>query len=506
MKNKLLVAAFLEGFFLLAFELFAAQLLHPIYGNSYFVWLSILSVTMLASACGYFLGGFMSKKDDSKIKIYVFSSLIIISIFAFSLYRLNSSLFKVLNSSELILGSILQTSGLLFIPLLFLTSLNPIIVKYFTEESAGKSSSKVFFTSTIGGIVSIYLIAFGILPSLDLILIIKIFPVAILISVVMFYVSSSQIKFLFTHLAVSFLLFFGITINQKENLQGKNTKVIYRTHGIMGEIEIREEFGKARFLSINRTTQSAIKKENGASLWSYPYRVATYASLAPLGSDVLVAGLGGGILVNNLIGFQFNIDCIEFDRRTIGVAKKYMGLKPNVNLKIDDFRHYINASEKKYDVILLDLSKGESLPVNVYTVEAFKKMYSMLKPDGFIILHYFSDVYNTGEFGLKSIIKTMNAAGGFASLIKKQEADQNPEELIIASNKPEIISNFNYKVSPNLLSTYGFITENIFDKSFNTDDGVILYDGNNKLEKVQLNVVKEIRKNLRDNEYQGFYK
>ena len=44
-----------------------------------------------------------------------------------------------------------------------------------------------------------------------------------------------------------------------------------------------------------------------------------------------------------------------------------------------------------------------------------------------------------------------------------------------------------------------------FHKNFDTTDGLILNDGNNSLEKVQLNVVKEIRARLRENEYKTFY-
>lgn len=505
MKNKFLIAAFLEGFFLLSFELIAAQLLHPIYGSSYFVWISILGVTMLASSVGYFLGGIISGKEDKILNNYLFVSLLIICVYSLSLYRLNELLFINLADFGLIEASVLQTIGLLFIPLVFITSYNPIIVNFITNQKAGISSSRVFFSSTIGGIVSIYLLAFAVFPSVDFILLMKIFPLFIVL-IAIFVLFKNEYLVGVGILAVTSVFFFiGVTQYQKEKLKGINSKVIYRSHGVMGEIEIREEMGDRRYISLNRTTQSAILKKNGMSLWSYPYRVATYASIAPPKSDVLVAGLGGGILINHLIDLDFNIDCIEFDRRMIGVAKKYMGLRPSAEIKIDDFRHYINASDKKYDLIVLDLSKGESIPTNVYTVEAFQKMLKMLKPNGFIVLHYFSDVYGTGKIGLKSVLKTFNRAGAFAGLIKKQETDKNPEQIIIASNKPEIISNLKFRMPLNIINTYGFITQNIFDKNFDTTDGLILNDGNNSLEKVQLNVVKEIRARLRENEYKTFY-
>ena len=156
MKNKLLAAAFLEGFFLLIFELLAAQLLHPLFGNSYFVWLSILSVTMLASSLGYFLGGYITKKEDSFIQVFTFISLTTITVYMLSIYSINEFAFSMFNDDDLIIGVILQTMMLIFIPILFITSFSPIIIKYFTETNSGKSSSVIFFTSTLGGIISIY--------------------------------------------------------------------------------------------------------------------------------------------------------------------------------------------------------------------------------------------------------------------------------------------------------------------------------------------------------------
>lgn len=499
MKNNLLLAAaFTEGFFLLAYELFSAQLLHPLYGSSYFVWVAILAVTMLASAIGYFLGGFVTGRKASFLNKYVAFALIVITLYSLSVHTINLNVFLKIAEVDLIYATLIQAMSLLFIPLVLITSFSPIIVKFYNDINSGNKASKVFTLSTIGGIASVYLTAFVFLPMLDLILFIKLISLSILLISVTFYILSKWYKSLAIHFVLSFFIFMGFTVKQKDKLKGKNTEILYRSHGIMGEIEIREEHNSRRYISLNRTTQSAIKKSDFKSLWSYPYRVATYASLAPTNADVLVAGLGGGILVNDLIDLNFNVDCIEFDRRMVGVAKKYMGLKANVNIEIDDFRHYINYSPKKYDLIILDLSKGESLPINVYTVEAFAKMFDMLKPDGFILLHYFSDVYGTGKFGLKSVMKTMQVSGGFVKLIKKH--DKNPEQIIIASNSPEILKSYNYKVPLNYITDYNFETTQIFDKTFNYNEGIILRDGNNALEKIQLIVVKEIRERLRKNE------
>lgn len=505
-KTKLLSAAFLEGFLLVTFELISAQLLHPIFGNSYFVWIIILAVTMTASAAGYYLGSWVSKRQDPFIKNYTAISLILIGVYVLIWYTLNEYMLSKIGWEDFILSCISQTMVILFIPLVLITSFSPILIKYYTEKNAGTSSSKIFFTSTIGGIIAVYSIAFIILPNIEFLFFLKLLSFIVIGVGIITDISLGSQKWLIARVILSLFLFIGFTKNQATKKKGINTEVIYRDHGIMGEIEVREELGTRRYLSLNRTTQSAILKENGASLWSYPYRVATYASLAPEGSNVLVAGLGGGILINHLLELNFNIDCIEFDKRMIGVAKKYMGMRAGVNVDVDDFRHYINYSDKKYDLIVLDLSKGESIPTNVYTVEAFRRMSELLKPDGYIILHYFSDVYGNGEVGLYSILKTMKKSGFFAGLVKKNENDQNPEQIIVASNNPEIIANKNFRYSTTVASQYGFVLHDFIEQKFDLDQYDILWDNNNRLEKLQYGVVKKIRQNLINNEQNTFYK
>lgn len=505
MKNKLIIAAFLEGFLLLTFELIAAQLLHPIYGNSYFVWINVLAITMIASAGGYFLGALISKRAEDQIKIISSVLILFLSLYSLTLYTISEKMFVALQGFEFLNATLLQAASILFIPVILITSFSPIIIKFYTHKSAGKSASEIFFSSTIGGVFAVYAIAFFILPNLDLLVFIKLVSSIIIAIAIIFNVSNSNFKILAINIILVLFVFTSFTKKQKENLVGENTKIVYRDHGIMGEIEIREELGDRRYISSNRTTQSAIKIATGKSLWSYPYRVSTYASLAPVNADVLVAGLGGGILINQLLDLNFNIDCIEFDKRMIGVAKKYMGLKPNANIQVDDFRHYINSTDKKYDLIVLDLSKGESLPTNVYTVEAFRRMGKLLKPNGFILLHYFSNVYGSGDLGLHSIMKTMERSGCFFAYIKKQDADNNPEQILIASNNPNIVSTSTFRIPLQTIRKYGFTVDDFLDKSIDYSNGHVLYDGYNILEKAQLQVVKDIRNKLRENEKQTFY-
>lgn len=507
MDKRFLTAAFLEGFLLVAIELVYVQLLHPYYGDSYFAWLSMLAITMAASGGGYFLGSIISRKTDQFAKFYTIGALFFLTLMFGFIYSISEKTFMLVAEMSFLPSLFTHTSIVLFLPVMLITSFSPLIVKYHArdEAGAGKAAGRIFFTSTVGGVIAVYGVAFLLLPFVDLLKLLNTITMLV-------FVINIGVLFNFKNLKLvaleSVMMIFILLIafkTQEMKMEGKNTKVIVRQYGIMGEIEVREEFGKQRFISLNRTTQSAIEISTGLSSWSYPYRVSTYASLAPPKSDVLVAGLGGGVLVNQLAHLDFSVTCVEFDARMVKLARKYMNLNPDVKIKIDDFRHYINATSRKYDLIILDLSKGETMPGNVYSVESFRQMMKLLKPEGFIELHYFSNVYGKGEFGLHSIMKTMERAGYFFSLVKKNEGDTAPEEIILASAHPEIIPNIKFRMPDAVIQKFNFPVVDFFNKNRDFSNGIVLYDDKNSMEKVQLEIVADIREKLRRNERVTFF-
>jgi spermidine synthase len=506
MRNLLLVAAFFEGFYLLVLELFYIQLLKPFYGDSYFVWLTMIAVTMTGSGIGYFLGGAICKKDDASVRTIIFVILSSISILIAIIYPLNEFLFVKLAETDLVIGLVIHSVFILLLPVSLVTLFNPIIINYISNVyKSGKASGLVFFVSTTGGITGVYLLAFLLFPGMDLLFILKIIFILFTLCVSAYLLLSQRYRPVLFHVFFSLVLFVSFLNNVREPKRGKDTKIVYRNHGIMGEIEIMDKGENIRYMNINGTTQSAINPKTEQSIWTYPYRVSAYASAFPEGSDVLVAGLGGGVLVNQLIWVKFNVTCIEFDKRQYDVAKRYMSLRDDFHFEADDFRHYINVTDKKYDIIILDLSKGESIPSHVYTLESFNKMSELLKEDGIIMLHYFSNIYGKGDIGLKSILKTFEETGLHFALIRKKECDNSSEEIIVASKNKQLIDEKKIRVPKPSLKKIGFADTDIFVKQYDYSEGIVLRDDKNQMEKIQFEAVKDIRNRVRKTEIKSFY-
>ena len=117
--------------------------------------------------------------------------------------------------------------------------------------------------------------------------------------------------------------------------------------------------------------------------------MSMYASMMPQGSSVLLCGIGGGNLINELVALGFTVDAVDLDSRMAEVASKYfMMTNHQVEVFEDDARHFIRTSKRAYDIVILDMSAGENQPSNVYTLECFKEIQNILTDDGIVFLHY----------------------------------------------------------------------------------------------------------------------
>lgn len=66
-KKKLYLISFVEGASVMAAEICSTKLLAPFFGSSLYVWSSVMAITLGGLACGYFLGGKLSNKNNKQL-------------------------------------------------------------------------------------------------------------------------------------------------------------------------------------------------------------------------------------------------------------------------------------------------------------------------------------------------------------------------------------------------------------------------------------------------------
>ena len=104
-------------------------------------------------------------------------------------------------------------------------------------------------------------------------------------------------------------------------------------------------------------------------------------------------GLGCGLTLEKALEYNTNMDIVEINYQVV-LANKIMTnvlTNPRVNLIVDDGLHYLRNSNKIYDSIMIDVENPTVAHAsNLYTVEAFKTVYSSLSYDGTFALWNFN--------------------------------------------------------------------------------------------------------------------
>jgi spermidine synthase len=136
--------------------------------------------------------------------------------------------------------------------------------------------------------------------------------------------------------------------------------------------------------------QSVIKPGDPDHLEAgYTRAVPVAFVFTPRPRNMLVVGLGGGVvptfLHRRLPGLA--IDAVELDPVVIEVAKSHFGFHEDDTLRVHaaDGRAYVERSQARYDVILLDAFGTHDIPYALVTQEFLRSVRRITAPQGVVI-------------------------------------------------------------------------------------------------------------------------
>ena len=405
--------AVLEGATVMAVELMSARMVAPYFGSSLYVWATVIGFTLLALAIGYFFGGVIADKyrgPDALLWVLLIASVFLL------LMHLSASLLTIAFENISPRAAVILVSvALILPPLMFLGMVPTFLIRRVsaTADHAGGSTGIVYAISSASGIIALPVFGFFIIPRYGLTL--PSIVTGLAVGAVPFAKLVARKKYASLLLVPVILFSFGAIKTQRP---GKGVEVQYFSEGLLGQLLVADlsylgdEKFNDRYLFVNRIGQTCLDKDTFTSKWGDIYYVASICSKVPEESDALILGLGGGafanILQNNL---GFNVDAVELDRRVPEVARHYFGLSDKVNIIVDDARHYLEETQKKYDVIVFDAYRGEFPPPHVFSLESLTRAKSLLKKDGLIVVNYNGFLEGNPGRAARSIYKTLLAAG-----------------------------------------------------------------------------------------------
>ena len=138
--------------------------------------------------------------------------------------------------------------------------------------------------------------------------------------------------------------------------------------------------------------QSILMKDQRLTGMYYDYALGAplmAGITADSSGDILVLGMGTGTFAKYCSEYfpGCSIAGVEIDEKIADLSRKYFELPQSVPVVVGDGRSYLAASDKKYNVILVDAYQDITIPFQMSSVEFFTEVKKHLKPDGVMVVN-----------------------------------------------------------------------------------------------------------------------
>lgn len=396
-KIKLEIIVFLVGATVMILELVGSRILAPYVGTSIFVWTSLIGIILGSLSLGYWWGGKISDKNPN---YKTFSLLIFLGgVFIALDTILKTVLFAALYDrvSDIRIESIIAAFVLFSPPSVLLGMISPYAVRLKIKDLAnsGATVGNLYAISTIGSIVGTFLAGFFLISYFSNTKLLLILSLTLLFTSLLASMDSKSK----TKLALIIFLIFGFAAdNLVSDFYAKrgfiDIDTSYNKVWIVDQLDDRSQ-KLIRVLWLNKESNSAMFINEPGLVFEYAkfYRLAHHFKPG-LKKSLLLGGGAYSYPMDYLEKFpEAEIDVVEIDPELAALSKKYFRLKDNPRMAIyhEDGRIFLNKTKNKYDAIFGDAFKSfYSIPYQLTTVEATKKMYDSLNDDGVVIANIIS--------------------------------------------------------------------------------------------------------------------
>ncbi|MGE4182924.1 MAG: fused MFS/spermidine synthase [Limisphaerales bacterium] len=415
LRRFLYVTAMITGGVVLVIEILGAKMLTPWFGSSHFVWTAQITITLLALAAGYYVGGWLADRYASLPLMY--AGLMVAAAYLSFTVLIRAKLASACLGLDLALGSIVASLGLYFVPLTLLAAVGPYFIRILARslQDVGRSVGRLSALGTVGSVVGVLVTSYLLVPYVrDSVALLGTAAVLVGLSAVYYLLwgrgeggggVSAGAAGLAVLLAVA-----GLRRESEATLSTHVELELANSHfGTMRVVESRD--GRMRMYLNDNLTQNTYDPVRKQSLSMFTYALVELSKgYTPDLKRALCIGMGVGIAPRHLAGDGIAVDVVEINPRVVPLAQRWFDFDPSrVNLFLDDARHFLRVATNRYDTVQLDAFLGDSSPSHLMTREAFSEIRRVLNPGGTLVINSFAD-FNAGrDFFGTALHKTLGS-------------------------------------------------------------------------------------------------
>lgn len=399
----LFIIIILEGYIVLSSELIAMRMTIPFVGTGTDNISVIIAAVLMPLAIGYHVGGKYKIKGPQgeyrSIRKKLVKNILIASLFllpGLSYFIIQFFFYYGLEQNGIenkLTQIVIYCLVFLVVPVYLLGQTVPLVSNYFSGKKLSKITGKMLFFSTIGSFCGSVLTTLVLMQYLGVHHTVSILFVLLLGLTLILNKKQNRDK---TIIMLSITLF-SFLLNSDYVMHDiltivKNNKYSSIMIIKLNEFDEVDEDG-ATHMFINNNDSSMYDKRTGEK-----HDYAEFVERITIDSipenanakDILIVGAGGFTFGHN--DLKNNYIYIDIDKDLKEISEKYLleeKLQPNKIFYPLPARAYLNMTDKKFDVILLDAYLGGlSIPEHLVTQEFFSEVKKHLKDDAVLVANF----------------------------------------------------------------------------------------------------------------------
>ena len=503
LKNKifLYLTEFFAGMSVMAVELGASRLLAPYFSSSQIVWTIIIGTIMIAMALGNIYGGKSADKSPNPDKLYgriliaaVWIALIPVA-GKYIVLGISALLIFTVNNNFLIIAAFCACMVIFVFPLFLLGTVTPSLAKYSVSslDDSGRTVGTLGAFNTIGSIIGTFVPTFVTIPAVGTSITFLIFAGILIVLSVIYFVSS---RVGYKKIIISGVIFVSCCVfGHGDSFAFWQKDLTYEGESIYNYLQVSED-DKQVSLSTNVLfgVQSVYMKDDTLTGLYYDYAMAAPLMVPdknPDSMEVLILGMGTGTYATQCRKYfgDMNIEGVEIDEKITKLSRKYFALPDDINVTTYDGRAFLNASDRKYDVIMVDAYQDITIPFQMSSVEFFRLVKSHLNENGVMVVNMNMRGNDDGDIN-QYLADTISSVFGNVYTV---EVDNSTNRELFASDNNDMMGVLNDNISGIKDADLRFMMNKVRNNSIAYNAGkLIMTDDNAPVELLGMKVIDKI--------------